>query len=330
MTKKQNEAGRNHMMFTRSQGRFAVAVSLATVAIFAAACSSGSSSSTSSTTTTAAPSGPTTTLPTLVIPTQAKSAAVAALVPAKIASSGQLTEAMDATYPPDEFVSPGSSTIIGMDADLGVAIAQVMGLKPVLQNVTFDSIIPGLQSGKYDLGNSSFTDTLARQKVVDFADYFTAGEAFYTKAGDTTTYSSLSSLCGHSVAVETGTTEETDAHAAAKSCTKSGSKSVTVESFATQNQVNLAVSSGRADVGFADSQVAGYVVEQSNGEFVLSGQAFNVAPYGMAAQKGNGLVQAVAAALSVLQANGTYNQILTKWGLQSGALTPIAINSATS
>jgi polar amino acid transport system substrate-binding protein len=309
----------------------AVAASLTAVALAAAACSSSSSSSSATTTTTAAtPSGPTTTLPTTVIPAQATVASVAALVPAKVASSGQLTEAMDATYPPDEFVAPGSTQIIGMDADLGTAIAQVMGLKPVLQNVTFDSIIPGLQSGKYDIGNSSFTDTKARQAVVDFADYFSAGEAFYTKAGDTTTFSTLDSLCGHTVAVETGTTEETDAHAASKACSKAGHGAVTVQSYSDQNSVNLAVSSGRADVGFADSQVAGYVVAQSNGEFTLSGEAFNVAPYGIASLKGNGMVQAVAAALTALQANGTYAMILKKWGLDSGAVTPITINSATS
>jgi len=317
------------MIFTRSKGRVAVAASLTAVALFAAACSSSSSSS-STTTSTMKPSGPTTTLPTTVIPTQAKVASVAALVPASIASSGQLTEAMDATYPPDEFVSPGSSTIIGMDADLGIAIAQVMGLKPVLQNVTFDNIIPGLQSGKYDIGNSSFTDTLARQKVVDFADYFTAGEAFYVKAGDTMTYSGLGSLCGKNVAVETGTVEETDAHAASKACNKAGHSAVTVESFPTQSAVNTAVASGRADVGFADSQVAGYVVAQSNGAFVLAGQPFNVAPYGIASLKGNGVVQAVAAALTALQANGTYAAILNKWGLSSGAVSPITINGATS
>ena len=321
-----SEPGRNHMFFSRSKTRVAMGATLATVALFAAACSS--SSSTSSTTTTGASTS--TTLPTTKIATQSTVASVAALVPASISKTGQVTFAMDATYPPDEFIAPGSATIVGMDADFAVAIAQTMGLKAVLKNVTFDSIIPGLQAGKYDVGNSSFTDTVARQKVVDFADYFQAGEAFYTKSGDTTTYSSLENLCGHSVAVETGTVEQTDAQAANKACKKANNKGVTVLSFADQNAVNLAVSSGRADVGFADSQVAGYVVSTSNGEFQLSGTAFNVAPYGMATQKGNGMVSAVAAALTQLQSNGTYTAILKKWGLESGAVQSIVINGATS
>ena len=255
---------------------------------------------------------------------------MAALVPSAIASTGQVTYAMDATYPPDEFTAPGSTEIIGMDADLGKAIAQVMGLTPVLKNVTFDAIIPGLQANKYDVGLSSFTDTVARQKVVDFVDYFQAGEAFYTKAGDTTTYNGLTSLCGHSVAVETGTVEETDAQAANKACKAAGKAAVSVLSFSTQDSVNLAVSSGRADLGFADSQVAGYVVAQSNGEFMLSGQAFNIAPYGIATPKGNNMNQAVAAAVSALMTNGTYAQILKKWGVESGAVQSVTLNGATS
>ena len=66
--------------------------------------------------------------------------------PAAIKSKGTIAIAMDATYPPDEFIASDGSTIVGMDADLATAISQVMGLKPKLVNVTFDDIIPGLQS----------------------------------------------------------------------------------------------------------------------------------------------------------------------------------------
>lgn len=307
-------------MFTNRRTR-GIAAALVAVALGAAACSSSSSS----TSTTAAPS-----LPTTVIPVQAKVPAVAALVPASVASTGQIVFAMDASYPPDEFIAPGTNTIVGMDADLGTAIAQVLGLKSVLKNVTFDAIIPGLQANKYDVGLSSFTDTLARQKVVDFVDYFQAGEGFYVKSNSPLSFTDLNSLCGHSVAVESGTVEETDANQAKTDCTKAGKSSVTVESFSDQNSVNLAVDSGRADVGFADSQVAGYVVAQSNGAFKLTGQAFSVAPYGIATPKGLGMDTAIAAAVTQLMNNGTYHKILSKWGVDAGAVSKVTINGATS
>jgi polar amino acid transport system substrate-binding protein len=163
--------------------------------------------------------------------------------------------------------------------------------------------------------------------VVDFVDYFTAGEGYYVKSGSPLTFNGLASLCGHSVAVESGTTEESDAKAQAKKCT---SGKVTVLSFGNQSQANLAVSSGRADVGFADSQVAGYIVATSNGVFQNSGTSFEVAPYGLALPKGNGMAAPVQAAVNYLIGNGVYGQILAKWGVQSGAVTSSVVNGATS
>ena len=261
-------------------------------------------------------------------PSPSKVASVAKLVPASIAKKGSLTIAMDATYPPDEMIASDGHTIIGFDADLGKALAAVMGLKANLQNVTFDNIIPGIQDGKYDMGLSSFTDTKEREKVVDFVNYFKAGEAFYVKAGSGKTFTDLASLCGATVAVENGTTEQADAQAQAKKCP--AGKKLTVLSFSNQNETNLAVSSGRADVGFADSQVAGYIVQQSNGQFELTGHPFAVAPYGIALPKGNGMAKAVEAAVQELISNGTYQKLLKKWGVQSGQIPKPGINGATS
>jgi polar amino acid transport system substrate-binding protein len=314
---------------TRGKKQAGLAVALGTLALVAAACSSNSSSST---TTTAPPATTTTTappIPTTVIPTQPADAAIAATVPAPIKSAGSVTVAMDATYPPNEFIAPDGSTIVGMDADLSNAIMQTLGLKAKLTNATFDTIIPGIVAGKYGMGASSFTDTLARQKVVDFVDYFNAGEGFYTKTGNTTTFT-LAALCGQTVAVESGTTEETDAKAQSVKCTATGKPKVTVLSFNTQSEANLAVSSGRAVVGFADSPVAAYIVATSNGVFQNSGTSVNNAPYGLALPRGNGMAAPVAAAVNALIANGVYHQILVKWGVQAGAIATATVNGATS
>ena len=126
--------------------------------------------------------------------------------------------AADASYAPNEFFASDGKTIVGMDADLSDAIAAEMGLKAKLVNETFDGIIPGLAAGKYDMGASSFTDTKEREKTVDFVDYFSAGESFFTKASGGAPSSTLADICGKTVAVEKGTTEETDAQAQSKKC----------------------------------------------------------------------------------------------------------------
>lgn len=257
---------------------------------------------------------------------------VEALVPSAIKARGSVTVAMDATYPPDESIGSNGHTIVGMDADLGDALGKAMGIKWNLVNASFDTIIPGLQSEKYDVGLSSFGDTKAREKVVNFVDYFKAGEAFYVKAGSPTTITSMASVCGKSVAVESGTTEGADATAQSKKCTAAGKSAVTVHTYGNQNEANLAVSSGRADAGFADSQVAAYIVKQSNGVFTLSGPSFFVVPYGIAVPKTNGMSTPILGAMKAIMAEGIYSQILAKWGLTSGGIpsASVVVNGATS
>jgi polar amino acid transport system substrate-binding protein len=93
---------------------------------------------------------------------------VAGEVPASIRAKGTMILASDASYAPNEFVGPDGRTIQGMDADMAVALGQVMGLSVQIQNVKFDSILPGIQGGRYDLGMSSLTDSREREQVVDF------------------------------------------------------------------------------------------------------------------------------------------------------------------
>lgn len=255
-------------------------------------------------------------------------AAVVAKVPAAIKSKGTLVVAADASYAPNEF-KDANGNVIGMDADLAQALGTVMGLKVNVVNASFDTIIPGLAAGHYDLGMSSFTDTKKREQTVDFVTYFNAGTSFFIKTGGPA-INSLADLCGHKVSVESGTTQEDDAKGQSTACTKAGKPKVTVEVFGTQTDANLALSSGRADVSMADSPVAAYQVHQSGGKFALSGPAYGTAPYGIAIPKGNGMAQAVLAALQDLMSKGTYLQILTKWGIQSGAITNPTIDGATS
>jgi len=284
--------------------------------LLAAACSSGSGTGTAPSTSSAAPS-------------KAVSS-IAAQVPSSIRTKGTLTVAADATYAPNEFIGSDGHTVVGMDADLAEALGQVMGLKVNVVNATFDTIIPGIVSGKYDLGMSSFTDTKARQQTVDFVTYFVAGTSFYVKSSGGPNITSLADLCGHKVAVEKGTTQQSDVQAQVSKCKSAGKAAISLLIFNDQNAVNLALSSGRADVAMADSPVAEYQVKKSAGTFKLSGQPYGTAPYGIAMPLNNGMAKPVQAAMKVLIANGTYTSILDKWGVQAGAITNPQINGATS
>jgi polar amino acid transport system substrate-binding protein len=294
------------------------------VAVLVAGC--GGSKKSASTTTTAATTTSSAAASTTKVVVVKK---VAVLVPAKIKSKGTLTVATDPTYPPNEFVGTNGKTLTGWDVKLGQALGQVMGLKWKFVTASFDTIIPGLQSGKYDIGMASFTDTKERQKVVDFVTYFSAGTSFYVKAGGPT-INSLADLCGHSVGVERGTTQAMDSTAQNSKCKKAGKPGVSVHVYPDQNAANLAIDSGRQQVGMADSPVAAYIVKQSNGKFKLSGKPYNTAPYGIAIPKGNGMTKPIQEALKQLISSGTYISLLKKYGVQEGAITNPSVNAATS
>jgi polar amino acid transport system substrate-binding protein len=301
------------MLFTDLLNRRAAAILIAP-ALLLAACGGGTSSPSSS----SGSAGET------------ADAAAAGKVPSAITSKGTLTVAADASYAPDEFIGSDGSTVVGMDADLAAALATVLGLKVQVVNVKFDNIIPGLASGKYDLGMSSFTDTKVREKTVDFVTYFTAGTSFFVKKSGGPNIQALGDLCGHHVSVESGTTEQTDAQGQATACTSGGKGALDVQVYPDQNSANAALSSGRADVGMADSPVAAYQVKQSNGTFAVSGPSYGNAPYGIALPKGNGMSAPLLQAVKDIMADSTYTNILKKWGIENGAITNPQINGATS
>jgi polar amino acid transport system substrate-binding protein len=257
-------------------------------------------------------------------------AADAKLVPSAYKGT-TLQVATDATYAPDEYMNNGVMT--GFDIEMMYAIAKTLGITVKESNVTFESILLGIGDGRYQIGNSSFTDEKSREKQANFVDYFQAGEGIYAKSSTAATFTGLKSLCGFTVAVETGTTEQSDAKNTAKTCP--ASKKLTYLSYPTQTEADLAVSSGHATFGFLDSQVAGYVVSQSKGVFKLVGNAIEVAPYGIATAKsksGKQLAVAIQAAIKTLIANGTYGAILKQYGVTAGGLpsSKIVLNGALS
>ena len=314
---------------TQAAGILAIAAALAL-----SACASSKSTSGSSPTSSAPATAPSTAASAAASPTAAGSSAAdpASLVPASIKSAGTLTIATDASYAPNEYFDTDGKTIIGLDVDLGNAIAAKLGLKANFQNVTFDAIIPALAADKYNIGMSSFTDTKKREATVDFVTYFSAGENLFVPKGNPKNVTGPDlSVCGLTIAVEKGTTEESEIPALSKACTDGGKAAVTALSTDDQNAANLALTSGRAQVGSADSPIADYAVKQSNGALELAGKSYEVAPYGIAIPKTAGtLKEAIQAALAAMIADGSYKTILDKWGATDGAISAPAINGATS
>jgi len=298
-------------------------VLLVLVVVLAAGCGSSSNEASGTTTRTVTASGGTASTTTAV------DTKIAAEVPAAIKSKGTLIVATNPHYAPNEFIGSDAKTIVGMDPDLAKALATVMGLKVKVVSASFKSIIPGVSSGKFDLGMSSITDTRQREKAVDFVTYFKAGTSFFTNAtGGLQIQKGLTELCGHSVAVGSGTTGHEDATNQSAKCKSAGKKPIKIFVYPNQTAVSLGVKKGLGQIGIADQPVAAYLSVISKGHFILTGTPYNVAPYGIAIPKGSGMAKPVLDALKVLMANGTYKAILTRWYGSTGAITNPQINGA--
>ena len=250
----------------------------------------------------------------------------AALVPDPIKKSGVLQIGTNLTYAPDEFKDKDGQPT-GWGIELATAITKRLGLKPDYRDSQFDNIIPGLKGGKYDIGWASFTDNKARQKSVDFVDYYTAGIQWATRKGKKV---DPLEACGLTVAVGTGTYQETDEiPAKSKACVAEGKAPIKKLKLDTQGDITTAVVLGRADAMSADSPVTQYAVKQTGGKLALTGHIMDSAPFGIALDKDSGrLRKAVAQALQSLIDDGTYGRILERWGVQAGAVKEVTVNGA--
>lgn len=257
--------------------------------------------------------------------TQVNEAAVA-LLPPEVKDKGVLTVAMDASYPPFQFFDTDNKTIVGFDVDLSDAIAAKLGLEAKQVNAGFDTILPGLAAKKYDVGQSAFSVTPERAKTVDFVNYLSNGSGIAVKSDNPLGLEmDPMKLCGRPIAAQKGSTQGIEQlPQISKECVAAGQQPVDVLLFPSQNDANLAVTSGRADAVMADSIALSTLAEQSNGQFELApGKDYDSALMGIALPKGSPLTPALQAAVDAVYADGQFAQIVSKWNLpETSMLNP--------
>jgi polar amino acid transport system substrate-binding protein len=103
-----------------------------------------------------------------------KDDAAAALLPKKIANTGKLVIGTSPNYAPNEYKDDAGKPV-GWAIEVSDVIAAKLGLKAEYQVARFENIIPGIVGGNIDIGESSFTDTVEREKRVDFVNYYAVG-----------------------------------------------------------------------------------------------------------------------------------------------------------
>jgi polar amino acid transport system substrate-binding protein len=245
--------------------------------------------------------------------------AVAAVTPPPaIKSAGKIVYCSDITYPPEESFAAGNKPV-GSDIDIGTQVAAQMGVKASFKNTTFDSIIAALKTKKCDAVISGMNDTSDRRKQVDFVDYLKVGQSLMVKKGNPSHITTLASLSGRRVSVESGTTNRDFLAAQSAKLVKGGKKAITIVTFPKDTDAAAALKAGRVDAYFGDSPVAVYYVSKDS-SFQVGGTPINPLLIGIAIRKGDPLKAATQQALNALYANGSIKKIVAKWGM-SNAVT---------
>ncbi|AIR96641.1 ABC transporter substrate-binding protein [Streptomyces glaucescens] len=263
--------------------------------------------------------------------TTGKVDSIAAQVPREIRERGTLEIAdSSGSAAPLTFHATDNRTLIGVEPDIAHLVADVLGLKPHFNTVSWENVFVGLDSAKYDVGFSNITVTEERKEKYDFATYREDNLGFEAKKGSGLKVDGPEDVAGRTVAVGSGTNQEKLLIEWSKANEKAGREPVDIKYYQNDTDTYLALQSGRIDLYLGPNPTAAYHAATSGKtEVVGTYSGAGAGLQGLIAattKKDSGLVKPLAAALNEVIENGTYAQVLARWGLSDEAVTRSQIN----
>lgn len=223
-----------------------------------------------------------------------------------VQSAGKLVVATSPDFPPFESLGEDGA-VVGIEVDILKKICEELGVEMVIEQMDFESVLPGVQAGKYDVGMSGISVTEKRQKNALFTDpYCLAAQAIVVLEGSPIT--GKADLTGKKISVQTGTTAESF-------CMENG---YDVSSFAANNDAEIALVKGKVDAWVIDDLTAAEMVAAYNAEnetkLVILSEAMTTEPYAFAFKLGSDdLVAKINEILSALVADGTVAELFTQY-----------------
>ena len=170
----------------------------------------------------------------------------------KVLDAGKLVIATSPDFPPFENLEDDGS-IVGIEIDILNLICEKLGVKLEIQQMDFDSILPGLTAGKYDLGVSGFTATEERKQNSLFTDpYCLAAISIVVPEGSAV--KTKADLAGKAISCQSGTTAE-------NYCMANG---LDYKSFAANNDAQMALTTGKVEAWAIDDLTAAEMVAEYN------------------------------------------------------------------
>jgi len=255
--------------------------------------------------------------------------AMAQDLPARIKDAGKLVIATMPNYPPITYKDPATNVLQGFDIELGEAIGKELGLKVEWQEIAFAQMLPSLQTGRVDLAMAGMSDKKARQETADFVDYMKSGAQFYTSKALAGEIKSVDDLCGKSVGASRSTDWPAQITAWSEAnCVAKGKPAINVMGTEGSADARTQIKSQRLQAAAQGNETLPYNQKLEPDTYVTLGEAFSQSLAGIPVLKSETqLRDAVKVALEKLQANGTYDALLEKYGLKANKLAPVTINA---
>jgi polar amino acid transport system substrate-binding protein len=233
---------------------------------------------------------------------------------------GVLGFGSDIAYPPIEFLNDENEPD-GLDVDIGNALGEVLGVRTEFTNGVFDGLITALQASRHDALMSAMWINEERLAEVDMIPYVNVGGGIIVPEGNPDGVQEVADLCGLTVATQEGTVHVDFLTQQSEACVDAGEEAITINRFSTDPEAVLALLAGQADAEMADFPVAALSSTEREGEIDLVDTQIDPIPYGIALRKeSTALRDALEAAFIVLVRDGTYDEILEKWGMEAGAI----------
>jgi polar amino acid transport system substrate-binding protein len=251
---------------------------------------------------------------------QGVDATVRTALPEKNQQSGTLEVATSLQWPPFDFKTDDGKPD-GLDIRLVTALAARMGLKPNFTDVKFPAIVPGVQTGRFDIGVDQLGVTPERRKIVQFVPYYRGGLGLLVREDNHGL--SVSQLCGLTLALTQGSSQVAVAQRQSEQCVAAGKKPISFQYFPDSADTYMAVANGRGD-GFLTDRAVGVYVAQHNGKLTMTeGMLPGTEDYaGIVIGKDNDkLATAIRLALVGMVRDGSYQKLLNDYGVGSAALS---------
>ena len=217
---------------------------------------------------------------------------------------GKLIMATNAFFPPYEFYE--GDKIVGIDQEIAAEVATRLGLELEIQDVEFDSIITGVQAGKYDIGCAGMTVTEDRLKSVNFTSPYATGIQVIIVADGSDIADADALIAGdYTVGVQQGTTGDI------YMSDEVGDDRV--ERFNKGADAVLALTNGQVDAVVIDNEPANAFVEANEGLVILD-TPYAIEDYAMCLNKDNEeLLNKINDALKAMTDDGTIAAIIEKY-----------------